>query len=249
MLRSPAWRALSPVEKVVLLDLWQRHNGINNGQIVYGVRDAEKIGVTKSVAALALERLVELGFLRVTRNASFRLRTKEARTWALTAKPFDERVPTKDFMRWLPDGGPPRQPSRERSNGHQPVPSSGIENLFLGPSTRTNRSLPTDQKKGHLENAGNSKDLLGGAGGGQNRLIGTPQKTAKNPPETAENNGFLVLPEGPMEGCFGPSPRTLLSFHAGQGAEPRLVHPNGGVARQPVRFGDKAKAERTRRFP
>jgi hypothetical protein len=34
MLRSPAWRALSPNGKAVLIHLWERNNGTNNGQIV-----------------------------------------------------------------------------------------------------------------------------------------------------------------------------------------------------------------------
>ena len=61
----------------MLLDVWERNNGRNNGAIVYGVREAEKIAVTRKVAARALERLVELGFLRVMRDSSFTLKTKE----------------------------------------------------------------------------------------------------------------------------------------------------------------------------
>lgn len=41
MLRTLAWLTLSPNAKAVLLHLWQRHNGSNNGDIVYAVREAE----------------------------------------------------------------------------------------------------------------------------------------------------------------------------------------------------------------
>src|ERR1051325_8150821 len=102
MLRSPAWRALSPNGKAVLLHLWERHNGSNNGQIVYAVREAAEIGITRPTAARALNELVELGFLKIKRESAFRTKTKEAREWAITAEPIDGQPATKDFMRWTP---------------------------------------------------------------------------------------------------------------------------------------------------
>jgi hypothetical protein len=108
MLKSPAWLALSPNAKAVLLHVWERHNGSNNGQIVYGVREAEKVGLSIPAAARALAELVELGFMRVTRSSSFDLKTKEARVWALTAEPIDDRPATREFMRWVgPKSKPP----------------------------------------------------------------------------------------------------------------------------------------------
>jgi hypothetical protein len=119
MLKSPAWRALSPNGKAVLLHVWERHNGSNNGQIVYGVREAKVIGLTPHPAARALAELVELGFLRVTRSSSFDLKTKEARVWALTAEPIDDRPGTKEFMRWVgPKSKPP--PHRKKSKPQSP---------------------------------------------------------------------------------------------------------------------------------
>jgi hypothetical protein len=111
MMRSEAWRYARPVEKVVLIDVWMRHNGSNNGQIVYGARDGEKIGISKSVTARALAGLVELGFLRIARDAAFTVKTKEAREWTITGEPLNERQPTKDFMRW--------QPARKQAPSHQ----------------------------------------------------------------------------------------------------------------------------------
>src|SRR5215471_17061559 len=100
MLKSPAWRALSPNAKAVLLHLWERHNGANNGQIVYAVRDAAEIGLSRATAARALTETIEMGFLRVTRWSAFRLKTKEAREWEITCEPIDGRPASKDFMRW-----------------------------------------------------------------------------------------------------------------------------------------------------
>jgi hypothetical protein len=113
MLRSPAWRALSPNGKAVLLHLWERHNGSNNGQIVYEVRAAAEIGLTRSPAARALAELIELGFLRITRDSAFRIKTKEAREWAITAEPIDGQAATKDFMHWPPSKNKTRSPQRD----------------------------------------------------------------------------------------------------------------------------------------
>ena len=40
MLKSPAWRSLSPVERSLYVELAARYNGQNNGRIHYSVRDA-----------------------------------------------------------------------------------------------------------------------------------------------------------------------------------------------------------------
>jgi hypothetical protein len=116
LLRSVAWLALSPNGKAVLLHIWVRHNGANNGQIVYAVREAAEIGLSRTVAARALDELVELGFLRITRQSAFSLKTKEAREWRLTAEPTDGHAATKDFMRW--------SGLKKRPASHQPKPKT-----------------------------------------------------------------------------------------------------------------------------
>jgi hypothetical protein len=245
MLRSAAWRALSPVEKAVLLDIWQRHNGLNNGQIVYSVREAEKIGVTKSPAARALERLIELGFLRITKDAIFRPGAKEARCWKLTMEPVNEHPATKEFMRWQPESARPKHPHKRRPNG--------LENLFPSPPSGTNKSPRGDLKKRYPENAGDHNGLLGGAGGGQSGIGGTPKDTANHQRKTAKNDDFLVPPAGVNEEPFSPPSGTLIHIHGGSGAKAQpeaATEPAKAVPLRPwrsVRFGDEAKAERIRR--
>lgn len=107
MTRSPAWRALSPNAKAILLQVWTRHNGMNNGQISFSVREADEIGMNKNTASRALQDCIDKGFLKVKRQASFNLKTKEAREWEITAEPCDGRAASKDYMRWGP--GPSRQ--------------------------------------------------------------------------------------------------------------------------------------------
>lgn len=109
MLNCPAWKTLSPNAKALLLDVWTRHNGMNNGEIGYSVREAEEIGLSKDQAGRAFKELVERGFLKVRRSSAFTLRTKEARTWELTGERFGDNPATKDFMWW---GA--RSPQRDR---------------------------------------------------------------------------------------------------------------------------------------
>src|SRR6266446_6614469 len=81
MLRSPAWKTLPPDAKALLIDVWMRHNVMNNGEISYSVREAGQIGLSRSVAARMFLVLVQRGFLEVRRNSTFTLKTKEARLW------------------------------------------------------------------------------------------------------------------------------------------------------------------------
>lgn len=116
MLRSPAWKTLSANAKAVYLEIAARYNGRNNGEIGYAVREAEAIGLPRSVASRALAELQERGFLRVTRASAFNVKTREARLWALTAEPIGDEKATKDFMRWQPpiEAAPNKTQSRQR---------------------------------------------------------------------------------------------------------------------------------------
>jgi hypothetical protein len=131
LLKSPAWRAFSPNGKAILLHIWERHNGANNGEIVYAVREAKKIGLSKSPAARALKEAIDLGFLRITRNASFTLKTKEARSYALTAEPINGRTATKEFMKWTPAEFKTQSPQRDRQPLKRPLHSPPRGTLLI----------------------------------------------------------------------------------------------------------------------
>lgn len=109
LLNSPAWLTLSPPAKALYVEVCKRYNGVNNGTISYSVREAEAIGLSRSAAGRAFDELQERGFLRVARESSFTLKTKEARLWRLTAFPAFGNDATKDFMRWTRD-----EPSEEK---------------------------------------------------------------------------------------------------------------------------------------
>jgi hypothetical protein len=159
MLRCPAWRTMSPNAKALLLDVWERHNGANNGEIAYAVREAEEIGLARSVAARAFAELEERGFLKLRRASTFTLKTKEARTWELTAERCDDRPASKDFMRWVPpaavsgDGGNKPQSrqrdpqSRQRDTKHVSATMLPVSVPQAGPSpgvSGVSQSLPRD---------------------------------------------------------------------------------------------------------
>jgi hypothetical protein len=106
LLKCPAWVTMSPLSKALLLHLWARHNGVNNGEISYSTREAAEIGISSSAAARGLNELIARGFLKVTREARFTTKTRLARTWTITAERVGEERSTKDYMRWSP---PPEQ--------------------------------------------------------------------------------------------------------------------------------------------
>ena len=103
MLRSAAWRSLTPQQRVVYLELENRHNGTNNGFIGLSVREAEDAcNISKNTAAACLKVLVERGFIHCTRPGAFTYKKRHASEWELTAWQFGDELPKKDFMRWQP---------------------------------------------------------------------------------------------------------------------------------------------------
>ena len=116
MLKSDAWMTMSAPAKALLIQLWVRFNGQNNSEISFSVREADAIGLSKSVAGRAFDELQERGFLKVGRQSSFTLKSRQARTWTLTTLPVGSTPATKDFMRWgrTRNGIETKQQSRQR---------------------------------------------------------------------------------------------------------------------------------------
>jgi len=103
MLKSEAWRSLTPQQRAVYVELESRHNGTNNGFISLSVREAaETCNIAKDTAAACLKVLTERGFIRCAKLGSFNYKLSHASEWELTAWPVGKELPTKDFMRWQP---------------------------------------------------------------------------------------------------------------------------------------------------
>lgn len=102
LLDSPAFKTLPGDAVKLLIYIWKRHNGVNNGEISFGVREAVEIGISKTVAARMFAILRERGFLAVVRDGGFNVGDRKARTWRLTAEPYRGQQGSKEFMRWKP---------------------------------------------------------------------------------------------------------------------------------------------------
>lgn len=113
---SAAWKSLSPVARALLIEVWARNDGTNNGRIGYSVRDgAQALGVGKSTIARAFTDLEESGFLVCSLRSGSTLKTRHASEWELTTEPRDG------------------QPAKALYRTHQPAP----RNSFHGPTTGT----------------------------------------------------------------------------------------------------------------
>jgi DNA-binding transcriptional regulator YhcF (GntR family) len=106
MLRSAAWRSLSPVERSIYIELAQLYSGTNNGCLALSARDAAKqVGCSKNTAALAFGALERKGFICCRQQGHFDRKTRHAAEYGLTLYPCDrtgERA-SKAFMSWRAD--------------------------------------------------------------------------------------------------------------------------------------------------
>ena len=101
LLKSAAWRALSPVQRAIYIEIAQRFNGMNNGEISLSVREAARyVHCAKDTAAKAFHELERIGFIRRNVCGSFDYKKRHATTWILTAVPHQNNPATKDFMSW-----------------------------------------------------------------------------------------------------------------------------------------------------
>jgi hypothetical protein len=117
LLRSNAYRSLSPNERALLVELVMLHNGENNGSLYLGVRDAaHRMGIADlSAARAAFDNLISLGFIELTQAAYFSVKASKAsraRCWRLTwlVGP-GSKAPSWDFLKREPE---PQTPARKR---------------------------------------------------------------------------------------------------------------------------------------
>lgn len=84
LIDSAAWRGLSVPARAVLLQVWRRHDGKNNGRLAASVRDlAEECRLNKDTAARALKELQEAGLLICRTPGGFSLKKRHAAEYAL----------------------------------------------------------------------------------------------------------------------------------------------------------------------
>ncbi len=103
MLRSQAWRSLSPVARCVLMELAAIYNGGNNGHLALSTRDAaERVRCSKDTAAKALTDLIAKGFIECCSRGHFDRKSPHASEYRLTLYPCDRTGgrASKAFMSW-----------------------------------------------------------------------------------------------------------------------------------------------------
>lgn len=89
---SAAWRSLSCEARAVLIEIWTRHNGSNNGSISFSHREArESLHIGSGRVRRAFGELQDRGFIVARRKASFDWKQGggkgQATEWELTAEP------------------------------------------------------------------------------------------------------------------------------------------------------------------
>ena len=106
MLRSVAWRSLTPVARASYFEIAFCYNGGNNGRIqMSAITLASRLDMGKSSAARALNELQAKGFIEIAKHSSFTLKLKMATEYRLAAFCCDvtNALPSKAFMRWKPE--------------------------------------------------------------------------------------------------------------------------------------------------
>lgn len=97
LIATPEWRGLSHPARSVLLLLWSRCDGWNNGTIPFAVRDGADWGMSKNTVQRALKALVAAGIIRQHSQSWVRLPSgHNARLWYIPAYDSPEYWPEDD---------------------------------------------------------------------------------------------------------------------------------------------------------
>jgi hypothetical protein len=109
IVHAPAWRFIERSGAVpLLLDMWTRYNGSNNGQISYSQREAvRRFGCGSHRALRWFRDLQEVGFIVAMQQGSFNRKTGDRRAtrWRLTMERCGSNPPTRDYLRFAAIGG------------------------------------------------------------------------------------------------------------------------------------------------
>ena len=102
--KSEAWRSLKPGPRALYLELKQRFNGNNNGEIYLSHRQAaEAINVGRDTVGTYFQTLIDRGFIVVTRGHCLGPSgIGQSATYALTEARIGNATASKGFMRWKP---------------------------------------------------------------------------------------------------------------------------------------------------
>lgn len=102
---SPAWKALSCEAKCLVLCVWERHNGTNNGCIPLSHREARlALGIGNTKTARAFQQAKEHGFLIERMKGSFQWKLGagqgRATEWEITTEPCEGKPAEMLYRKW-----------------------------------------------------------------------------------------------------------------------------------------------------
>ena len=104
MMKSQAWRSLSPNARCVWTEImfrfWKsnKNKSNNNGEIPLSCREAgELCNISKSSANRAFDELIEAGFIKIGTYAGFKNKQRYATRWILTHEDLDGQRPTNEW--------------------------------------------------------------------------------------------------------------------------------------------------------
>ena len=101
IMKSAAWRSLSPNAKCVWLEIMFRYKGDNNGDISLSCREAaEFLGIGKNTAHRAFIELEDRGFIKVGVIAGFNNKQRMATRWIVTHENHNGKSPTNEWRQY-----------------------------------------------------------------------------------------------------------------------------------------------------
>lgn len=177
IMRSTAWRSLTPVARAVYSEVGYHYTGENNGRIVISVRGiAASLGISKDTAGRALLILEERGFIETVKRGAFNMKLRHASEFRMTAFRCDVTgaLPSKKFMRCKP----------EIQNTVRPQGPNGTTTGTDGTKATRNylsRSLPSDRQSPFDATHGTTTGthLESTIGGGRSNGIGESGAAAR----------------------------------------------------------------------
>jgi hypothetical protein len=100
---SLAYQSLSCEARSLLIEIWRRHNGRNNGAIAYSFREARAaLRVGKRKIERAFAELMDRGFLIRCYKGAFNVKEARASEWELTMEPRGDNKPKALYKDWCP---------------------------------------------------------------------------------------------------------------------------------------------------
>jgi hypothetical protein len=146
---SAAWRSLSCEAKALLLAVWARHNGSNNGKVGFSQREArDELHIGSRKVAAAFAELQERGFLIAKTKGSFSWKhgagAGKSTEWEITAEPCDALPAKATYKAWQIQNAAPKVGAAGNQGGCR-SPSRAIENAPSG-TRGGHRSGPFSEK-------------------------------------------------------------------------------------------------------